>query len=60
MNARKWVYLFEIRNWNTQVKKLVFFSLGGTDLLAIAICAEKSRHPFSPLRRILQRIIASD
>nr|WP_322720423.1 hypothetical protein [Nostoc sp. ChiQUE02]MDZ8233486.1 hypothetical protein [Nostoc sp. ChiQUE02] len=26
--------------------------MGGTDLLAIAICAEKSRHPFSPLRRI--------
>jgi hypothetical protein len=26
----------------------------------IAICAEKSRHPFSPLRRILQVIIASD
>ncbi|MDZ8070765.1 MAG: hypothetical protein RMY64_35005 [Nostoc sp. DedQUE08] len=41
-------------------KKVSFFCLGGTDLLAIAICAEKSRHPFSPLRRILQEIIASD
>ncbi|MBN3877776.1 MULTISPECIES: hypothetical protein [unclassified Nostoc] len=30
--------------------------MGGTDLLAIAICAEKSPHPFSPLWGICHQL----